>query len=482
MTRDFNKPRRDDTRPSSRHTPSDNYREERQFKPGRPRLSRDTVDRAWENGGNRNHADYHPRQNTSRPPFQQQRSGPAGRPPFQQQRPGPAAGRPQTPYGRPDHGVRQENYRGPSSTSHAPYQRREQGPDSGRRPFNGDGYRGSSPTSNSGYQRRDQGPGYRGPASNSGYQRRDQEHTGERRPFNETEYRRFSAPPNPGYQRPESSERRFNEPEQHARDDQPGFQSERWTRDQRGPAQPYQGGERRYQDTRPPRFQQNGPARNTYRPEGGPREFGRGDRGHEQFARGNRPGGPPSQRDSYNPRWQTRPSAQRNYRATQRNDAEAEREQPYGRPGSERFEGDYERFNASQTEQEEKHVTRLPDGRVLKGSRPSQRNQARFWNDVAEETSSLMSHTPMDSETAEQVEKPAAAEEIHIEKPVRPRKLPTAKPKAVRTVKTTFDRGTGGMKSLHGSKAKALKRKTSGPQEPSTRPSRRGYKWPAPGE
>ncbi len=530
MTRDFNKPRRDDTRPSSRHTPSNNYREEQPFKPGRPRLSRDAVDRAWENGGNRNHADYRTRQNT-------------GRPPFQPQRPGPAAGRNGTSYGRPGYGERPENYRGPASNTG--YQRRDQGSESDRRPFDSPNYRGSSPTSNSGYQRRDQGAGYRGPASNShyqrrdpgagyrgasaapnssyqrrdqgssyrgptsnsnyqrrdqgpggnkrpfngpgssyrgpssnaGYQRRNEEPAGDRRPFNETEYRRFSAPPPHSYQRPGSDARRFNEPEQRTRGGQPDFQHERWSRDQRGPDQPYRGGEGRYQDTRPPRFQQSGPRNNAYRPEDGPRGYERGEREREQFARGSRPGGPPPQRDNHNPRWQSRPAAQRGYRSTQRNDAEAERAQP-----GEQFEGDYERFNASQTEQFEPHVTRLPDGRVLKGSRPAQRKQARFWNDVAEETSTLMNRTPADSETTEQMEQPAAAEETQVEQPARPRKLPTAKPKAVRTVKTTLARGTGGMKSLHGSKAKALKRKTSAPEGPNTRPSKRGYKWPTPGE
>lgn len=487
MTRDFNKPRRDDMRPSSRHIPSDHYREERPFKPGRPRLSRDAVDRAWENGGNRHHDDYRPRQNTARPPFQQQR-------------PGPATGRSGTPYGRPGYGGHQENYRGSAFAPRPPYQRRDQEHEGGRRPFNGPGYRGSAPHSgyqhrdqetgyrgssfNSGYQRREQGPGsnrrpfnesgYRGPASNAGYQRRNQEQTGERRPFSETEYRRFSSPPHADYRRPGSSERRFNEPGRHARGDQQGSQDERWSRDRRGPARTYRSDEGRYQDTRPPRFQQGGPTRYT----GGPRNYERGER--EQFARGSRSADSPARRDSHNPRWQSRPAAQRGYHSSQRNYAEVEHEQPYGRPEVEQFEGDYERFNAPQSEQEEKHFTYLPDGRVLKGSRPSQRKQARFWNGVEEETSTLLSHTPAAPETSEQEEKASPAEEAQEETPAKARKPRTAKPKAVRTVKTNLSRGTGGMKSLHGSKAKALKRKTSSPQASITRPSQRGYKWPTP--
>ena len=38
----------------------------------------------------------------------------------------------------------------------------------------------------------------------------------------------------------------------------------------------------------------------------------------------------------------------------------------------------------------ERHVTPLPDGRVIKGSRPAQRRNARFWTDVSEETDELM--------------------------------------------------------------------------------------------
>ncbi|HLX57198.1 MAG TPA: hypothetical protein VKR83_09260 [Ktedonobacteraceae bacterium] len=76
MTRDFNKQRRDDERPDSRNSSSGRYGEERSPRPARPRLNRDTVDRAWENGARQNHADYRarnmqngqsPRENWRRP-------------------------------------------------------------------------------------------------------------------------------------------------------------------------------------------------------------------------------------------------------------------------------------------------------------------------------------------------------------------------------------------------------------------------------
>lgn len=521
MTKDFNQPRRhNDSQPTSRYTSSDqnNIREERPFKPVRPRLSRDAVDRAWENGANPQHADYHPRQNASRPPFQQGR-------------PGTGNGRPQPPYNRPGYSTRPESYRGPASQANPNYQHREPGPDTSKRPFNGPDYRRSSPTPSTSYPRREQhrddqrrpfngptnyrGPAnyqqreqgaedqrrpfnrptnYRGPASNTRYQRREQEPSGERRPFNDTEYRRFSTRPNSGYQRndaePENDERHFSGPRSRDMDGtQPSWQGE-WTQEQHGPMQSYRGNEGRYQDAQPPRFQANSPygsALTPYRPEQGSRPLERGDRERPNFMSGKRPGTSHSQRDNHNSRWQSRPVAQRGYRPMQRYEADATHQQPYGTPTSEHFEGDYERFDtyrgtphAEPSAHDEKHVTRMPDGRVLKGSRPAQRKQARFWNEVAEETSTLMDRTPTAPGQAEPTSKPSPAEmQAEQPAPTTPKARPTAKPKVVRTVKTNLARGTGGMKSMHGSKAKALKKKTQGPI---TRPSKRGYKWPTPGE
>ncbi len=59
MTRDFKKQRRDNERPYSRSSSSSRHGEERSPRPARPRLNRDMVDRAWENGARRDHPDYH---------------------------------------------------------------------------------------------------------------------------------------------------------------------------------------------------------------------------------------------------------------------------------------------------------------------------------------------------------------------------------------------------------------------------------------
>src|SRR5215469_15898146 len=90
MTRDFNEQRRDDGHPSSRNQSSRRHGEERSPRSARPRLTRQTVDRAWESGARRDHADYrtgsrdNPRRNqytdntsaqNSRKPFDDRRDG-----------------------------------------------------------------------------------------------------------------------------------------------------------------------------------------------------------------------------------------------------------------------------------------------------------------------------------------------------------------------------------------------------------------------
>src|SRR5205814_5883063 len=67
MTRDFDKQRRDDVRPSSRNSSSNRNREERPSRPPRPRPTRESVDRAWESGASHEHADYRTRSNNRQP-------------------------------------------------------------------------------------------------------------------------------------------------------------------------------------------------------------------------------------------------------------------------------------------------------------------------------------------------------------------------------------------------------------------------------
>jgi hypothetical protein len=80
MTRDFNKQQRNDRyayqapyqHPSFRSTPSNSVPSNRHgngrpLRSSRPRLNRETVDRAWREGAQHSHADYHPRGATNSP-------------------------------------------------------------------------------------------------------------------------------------------------------------------------------------------------------------------------------------------------------------------------------------------------------------------------------------------------------------------------------------------------------------------------------
>jgi hypothetical protein len=110
---------------------------------------------------------------------------------------------------------------------------------------------------------------------------------------------------------------------------------------------------------------------------------------------------------------------------------------------------------------EEKQVTRLPDGRVLKGPRPAQRQQAEFWSEVNQSASEIA--PPPQAPT----ERPAA----------RPRRFPAAQGKTVRTVKTGTTARAGGSAAR---REKKPRHSVSGGPVP--RPSQKGFKWPTAGE
>jgi hypothetical protein len=128
-------------------------------------------------------------------------------------------------------------------------------------------------------------------------------------------------------------------------------------------------------DNRPNRYDRSGGPNRQYRQEGRRPESG--------YERNRRFEGEPRPESTYtrNPRAESRP--ERFSRSLYR---------PAGNTGEEFFEGDYERFNADENtvHGDERHVTRLPDGRVLKGNRKEQREAAAFWTDIDQETQELI--------------------------------------------------------------------------------------------
>lgn len=396
MTREFNKQRRDDSRPSFRNK-SSNRDEERFSRTNRPRLSREAVDRGWESGAQQRHADYRPRNNNGQMPRNNRRS---------------------------EH-TSTDNDRG-----HGPYNRRQEDyQDASRR-----------------YDR-----------PHKSYQRARPQASGETR-------RNFAEPHG---ERRGYSDRQYN---------RPGFRNGPESRGHNG--QPYR---QRY-DNRRDNDERDRPAR----------DF-RSERRDGSFRKreDDRPRRGP---DTQNPRWQSRPQT-----FSRRSFNERERE-----PFQAQFEGDYEwlddndahdsssrsnrrpyapndrgypaRRDRYAPQDEERHVTRLPDGRVIKGSRPQQRKEARFWTNINEGTEALLQHTqPSDDEDGEQ-ELPIEAENIiGIETaPEAPRRevRRVAKPVAAKT-----DR--------HATSASARRRKVAPSKDAPAaarvpRPSQRGFKWPAP--
>jgi len=146
------------------------------------------------------------------------------------------------------------------------------------------------------------------------------------------------------------------------------------------------------------------------------------------------------------------------------------------------FEGDYEHFDKSNSAQphthqtkvdkyapqrlDEHNVTRLPDGRVLKGTPDEQHRDAEFWTEIAQESGELFKQV----------------ESSHIQEATTkdPADLPNAastkrkpKPRAHTASDSTRERKT--------TKAR-VRQSTPKPRSTGPKPSQRGYKWPTPEE
>lgn len=345
MTRDFNKQRRNDSRPPFRNSSSSNHnRDERAPRSSRPRLNREAVDRAWESGAPQRHADYRPRDNSSQ-------RGQYGNSPRNTQHShhnyNSHNGKPRVNnrYGESHYDPQQEHHerRYPDRREefyHEPQDRR-----GNRR----DGYRDNRNESSSHFSRQGRRPNTSGNSSygNEGqrfnrrddYQSHDRHHQGhERNGYDESRH-------GYGSRNRSSSSYRSSQGRDQRRDDRP---YERRDREQHTP---YQQG------------------RSSSRPYAGQRAQFEGDYEsfNEQNERDERPNRPPR-------------SNERPFRGS----PNTHEERPtHGRR-------DIRRSHEEQPR--ERHLTPLPDGRVLKGPRPVQRRNARFWTDISQETDELIHH------------------------------------------------------------------------------------------
>jgi hypothetical protein len=370
MTKDFNEQQRGDVRPSSRNQSSGRHGEERSPRPARPRLNREAVDRAWESGASRNHADYRPRTTNGQPPRDNRRRDQYGNSPSAQN-------------DRRLYSNQQNNYR-----------RYERTPNDNHNP---------------------------GPQS-SDSRRFDDRRSSDRRSFSE---RAGGAHP-----RSQSG---------------PGFRANERYRDQHPP---YRHGDR---------DRSRGDER---------RGFDRDNRSLRTFNDSNRQRRDFQRPNTQNPRWRSRPMVQ--------NDDQPRGRQDFNR--NERFEGDYERFETAETsrpqhpvsrlsegnsdkESNERHVTRLPDGRVLKGPRPVQRKNVQFWTEISHDVEALVE--PIDASVP--VKKAATSDSAEDSE------------RAVRRKPRTSTEGTATRGKNRGARQSKPKARSTGPK-----PSKRGYKWPTP--
>lgn len=465
MTREFNKQSRNGSRPPFRNTSSNQQRDERSSRPARPRLNREMVDRAWENGANRTHADYHPRSsngqsqstsnnwrnNQSSSYSSQQTSG--NRKPYGQGQNNydrNNSQRSDRPYG---------NQSGPNS--HSPNANRYNGNTEGRpgidnrRPFTGNG-------SNPRGQQDNRPPYQRGPASpGSGSRPPYQRGPVSRGPNDRPPYQRGPVDDRAPYQRGPASP---------GQNDRPPYQ--------RGPAS--RGPAPRNQSSRPP--YQRGPAGNAPGTRGAAR-YERPERdaprGRNNAQRGNPANAPQSTTPREpNPRWLSRPEV--------RQARDFQRHQEY----SEQFEGDYEQFDNQEApnrnqqveknshfrprndEKPERHVTKLDDGRVLKGPRPAQRKNAQFWTEINEDTGKLVEQVKIpEDDTSQPVEHITLPdEEIQTEIDPASDATPSAPPE---TAKKQARRPIARKSKKVAENGEEKKPRVRGP-----RPSQKGYSWP----
>lgn len=392
MTRDFNKPRRDTS--SFRNSSPNRNRDERSPRPARTRLNRAAVDRAWESGAQQQHADYRPRTGGGQARPQGQRNNSWNNSSNNQ---GYSSGQNGRNSSRPYNNNRQENFRANRSENYRDQENfRENRSGNFRDQENFRENRSGNFRDNR--NRRDDMP--RDFDRPSG---RSNDYRPARAPYGQ-ERRNF------GDQRPDNRRNSFEGPNRRGPADRPQFQDRGNSRNNFG------DNDRPYRRSDEQRFNDRGQERNFNRRYSEGNERFQGD--YEQF----------EDRDARRPRFEDqdyrdrpsytkRPSnrrfddrdssSPRSTRDDRFDDRDTRPARPTGRPfsGSHAQQARPDRsFKQQQSEAKpEKHVTPLPDGRVLKGPRPAQRKNAQFWKDISADMNELLAHieTPTSETQAE---------------------------------------------------------------------------------
>ncbi|GAC1401398.1 MAG: hypothetical protein NVSMB49_15760 [Ktedonobacteraceae bacterium] len=419
-------------------------------------MNRETVDRAWESGAPQQHADYRPRTDGGQARPQGQRNGNWSRNSHNQ----PSGYSSQNGRGgsRPYNNNRQENFRDNHPGNYRDDRERRDSRDTPRnfdRPAgNANGPRPARPPY--GQERRDFGEQRFNDSRNS-FRSPNRRDGNERQQFQDRGNQQRSSRYND-----RSSHRSYGAGPQH------GVSNPRW--------QSRPGEQRSY--TRGPEREFN------------PRSDNDGERfegDYEHFEeRNTRPAHsierPFEGRNTPN----TRPPRPVN-KAFEDHNTHSERPP---RPAERPFRGSHSPQNRSERRvsdqksegQPEQHVTRLPDGRVLKGPRPAQRKNAQFWTGITKDTSDLVTpiHETIDRPTqealpAEVVEMPSMPENVEM-------------PSVTEGVATVGQSPDAGISDETVTKEAPQKRRTrvasavarnKKPRSATgSKPSQRGFKWP----
>ncbi len=104
-------------------------------------------------------------------------------------------------------------------------------------------------------------------------------------------------------------------------------------------------------------------------------------------------------------------------------------------------------------------MTRLPDGRVLKGPRPVQRRNARFWTDITDETQTLL--------------QPAETKQVNTHKQAQ-----SGASAKTGTPKTSHKSRTHKASTITREKKSRGKQAVTKPRSTGPKPSQRGFQWP----
>jgi hypothetical protein len=113
---------------------------------------------------------------------------------------------------------------------------------------------------------------------------------------------------------------------------------------------------------------------------------------------------------------------------------------------------------------EERNVTRLPDGRVLKGTPDEQQRNAKFWTEISHESDELVKQVELSH-----TQKAATVDPADLQTPSSTQRKTT--PRTPKASKSMRERKT--------TKAK-VRQSTPKPRSAGPRPSQRGFKWPTP--